>query len=354
MPNIFVIFYHKIIPKWGHSKAVSTFDIEMKIIKKYFDCITLDDVYEYLTTNKQPKRNSVVISFDDGFADNFVYAYPILKKYNLKATIFPITSRIIKEDFVRPTLEDYWNNKISKNQLYQPLGMGEAHQEFLEKGKSYDFLTVAELNKMKDVFNIEGHAKIHAKVFYEDKILDFYDGKNGHWSAPYSYSEKNDFSSLEYPIIGYPIFPDKNNLAVRRGFLKKEIKDFLKNLDKSFFSKKNWKENLKKELEKNFDSFLDFETEEERINRVKNELIEAKRELEEMIGQKVNHISYPFGHYDDILINLSSEIYLTGYTTEKDIIRKNQNFHKLPRIEISKDFISFFTKIIKYSRLQAL
>lgn len=347
--NLFIIFYHKIIPRWGHSKAVSTFEIEMKIIKKFFNVITLDDIYEYLTTDKLPEKPSVVISFDDGYLDNFVYAYPILKKLGLKATIFPITSRIIKEGIVRPTLEDYWSGKISKSQLYRPKTMAQANYQFLSTGRSEDFLSVEELHKMKDVFDIQGHAKVHAKVFYSNQIIDFYDGKNGHWSNIYAYGYSDDFSDLDKPVVGYPLFPNRNNLSVRRGFLKKEVKDYIRSLDKSFFKTKNWKDKLKEDLLKTFDSLLYFETEQQRKERVKRELIEAKKELEEITGQKVRHLSYPFGHYDETLVEIASQIYDTAYTIEKDIIKKGQNLHKLPRIEIAKDFPAFLSKIIKFS-----
>lgn len=39
----------------------------------------------------------VIITFDDGYADNFTYMYPILEKYNCKATIFVITSTLQSE-----------------------------------------------------------------------------------------------------------------------------------------------------------------------------------------------------------------------------------------------------------------
>ncbi|WP_029522740.1 polysaccharide deacetylase family protein [Persephonella sp. KM09-Lau-8] len=347
--NVFIIFYHKILPRWGHSKAVSTFKWEMSILKEHFNVITLEDVYEYLTTDKWPDKPSVVISFDDGYLDNYVYAYPVLKQLGLKATIFPISSRIIKEDIKRPTLEDYWQGKVSKSQLHKPKTMAEANYEFLSTGRSEDFLSITELNAMKDVFDIYGHAKVHAKVFYSEEIIDFYDGENGHWSNIYAYGYSTDFSQLDEPKIGYPLFPDRNNLAVRRGYLKKEVKEFINSLGECFFNRKNWKEELKEELYTNFRSFLDFETEEKRRERVKKELTEAKQELEEMIGEKVRFFSYPFGHYDETLVDIASEIYDASFTTEKDIIRKGQNLQKLPRIEIAKDFPAFLSKIIKFS-----
>jgi len=77
-------------------------------------------------------------------------------------------------------------------------------------------------------------------------------------------------------------------------------------------------------------------------------LIEAKKELEDMTGRKVRHLSYPFGHYDDTLVEIASQIYDTAYTIEKNIIKKGQNLHKLPRIEIAKDFPAFLSKIIRF------
>ncbi len=345
--NIFILLYHKILPKWGFDVAASTFDWEMKIIKQFFDVITLDDVYEYITTGKEPKRPSVVITFDDGYVDNFVYAYPILKKHGLKATIFPITSRINKEDKVRPTLEDYWKGKVSKKELVKPKSFSGANYPFLKEGKSEDFLTIEELNRMKDVFEIGGHAEIHAKVFYEDTVIDFYDGKNGHWSNIYAYGESEDFSKLEEPQIGYPLFPDMNNLAVRRGYLKKEVKEFIKSIDSCFFKQKNWKEQLKSELSERFDTLLEFETEENREKRVREELKRSKKDLEDMIGKKVRHFAYPFGHYDETLVKIASEIFDTAYTVEKGVVSKDKNPHKLPRMVIAKDFVSFLSKVMQ-------
>ncbi len=351
--KIFVIYYHKILPKFGFDVYYKTFDLELKIIKKLFNVISLEEAYWYITEKKQPEKPSIVITFDDGYADNFVYAYPLLKKHQLKATIFPVSSRILREDKVRPTLEDYWKGRVSFNELYRPKTMAQANYEFLTKGWCNDFLTISELNKMKDVFEIGGHAKIHAKVFYSEQIKDFYDGNNGHWSLPYSYSDSYDFSKLENPSIGFPIFPDKNNLAVKRGYLKKQVKEFIRSIDKDFFRQKDWKQNLQKELEKNFASLLEFETDQEREKRIRWELETSKRELEELTGERIKHFSYPFGHYDQFLKSIVKDYFDTAYTTEKGIINPEtepDNF-SLPRIAIAKDFFSFIDKIVRYGIL---
>ena len=39
------------------------------------------------------KEKSVVVIFDDGWLDNYLYAFPVLKKYDINAAIFVITDR---------------------------------------------------------------------------------------------------------------------------------------------------------------------------------------------------------------------------------------------------------------------
>ena len=73
-----------------------------KILNSYFACISASD------------GKTVAITFDDGFLDNWLYAYPILKKYGLKATIFVVTARPLDSGTRRPNLEDVFLNLTGK------------------------------------------------------------------------------------------------------------------------------------------------------------------------------------------------------------------------------------------------
>ncbi len=56
-----------------------------------YHVITLDDLYNAINNGKTLPENPIVLSFDDGYRNFFDNAYPILKKYNMKAIEFIIT-----------------------------------------------------------------------------------------------------------------------------------------------------------------------------------------------------------------------------------------------------------------------
>lgn len=91
--SVLIICYHN-INKNG-KVTPETFEENLKLLKSknYFPA-TLSDVYEYATNKKQLPGKSVHITFDDGHIDNYTEAFPIMKKFDFKATVFLITSRI--------------------------------------------------------------------------------------------------------------------------------------------------------------------------------------------------------------------------------------------------------------------
>jgi peptidoglycan/xylan/chitin deacetylase (PgdA/CDA1 family) len=127
--------------------AVETFEGQMKYLHDngYYTA-TLPELEQYIKGKLDLPAKTVVITFDDGFKSNYVYAYPILKKYNQKAGIFVITGRT--SSFV---------NSFNPNE--------------------FQYLSLPELIKMRDVFVEGSHTSLlhyvntninQAALLYED------------------------------------------------------------------------------------------------------------------------------------------------------------------------------------------
>ena len=78
------------------------FNQQMRYLKdKGYNVISLDELAEGIKSGRKFAHNSVVITVDDGYQDNYTYAYPVLKKYGFPAAIFLITNFIgTNKDFM--------------------------------------------------------------------------------------------------------------------------------------------------------------------------------------------------------------------------------------------------------------
>jgi len=95
--SIPVLMYHSIDYEKGNELRVpkEAFREQMSYLKqKGYTTLTLEELYDFFINNKPVPEKSIVITFDDGYKDNFENAYPILKEFGLNATIFVITSTV--------------------------------------------------------------------------------------------------------------------------------------------------------------------------------------------------------------------------------------------------------------------
>src|SRR5665213_3568800 len=94
-----ILTYHHVgIPssKWRlNTVTEKSFDYQMSFMKRHgFQVISFDDLVEGIKKGHAFTRNTVVLQFDDGYEDNYKYAFPILKKYGFPAMVFLISDKI--------------------------------------------------------------------------------------------------------------------------------------------------------------------------------------------------------------------------------------------------------------------
>lgn len=68
----------------------------MQYFKKYYAILALDEGIKRLSNNTLPP-NALAITFDDGYRNFYTYAFPILKKLNIPATIFLATDFVLEK-----------------------------------------------------------------------------------------------------------------------------------------------------------------------------------------------------------------------------------------------------------------
>ncbi len=108
--DIAVILYHRIDDDGNYSVKPELFEKQLKHLKKLdYVSISPEDLKGFLDGKINLSRRSILITFDDGFKDNYSIAYPLLKKYNFTATFF-ISARHIGK------LSDY-SEKIKNKEM---------------------------------------------------------------------------------------------------------------------------------------------------------------------------------------------------------------------------------------------
>jgi peptidoglycan/xylan/chitin deacetylase (PgdA/CDA1 family) len=99
-----VLMYHHISPADGMvTTSPVNFELQLAWLTRHgYRSITSAEFAGHLGGQPVPAK-SILITFDDGYLDNWVYAYPLLKKYGYSAMVFLVTSWI-GEGPVRPHL----------------------------------------------------------------------------------------------------------------------------------------------------------------------------------------------------------------------------------------------------------
>ncbi len=95
-----ILMYHRVAPFGGYKAArwrvnPQLFDDQMRyLVENGFRTITLEEWYNYKTVRKPMPQRTILLTFDDGFDDFAVYAWPILQNYGLGAINYLVSSLV--------------------------------------------------------------------------------------------------------------------------------------------------------------------------------------------------------------------------------------------------------------------
>ncbi len=99
-----ILYFHRVHPdldKYPNLKKIAMtpqhFETILKDLKANgYTTISQEQFIAYYAGTGLVPAKSVLLTIDDGFKDIYTYAFPLLKKYKMKAVVFPITSDVEK------------------------------------------------------------------------------------------------------------------------------------------------------------------------------------------------------------------------------------------------------------------
>src|SRR5262245_10488047 len=105
-----VLMYHRVLtPEERKSIAPTPYEIlwdnfiaQLRFLKKEgFRSYTIDELWRPGDAgNRHARPKGVAITFDDGYVDNYLHAFPVLQEFGFKATFFVIVNKIDSPEFM--------------------------------------------------------------------------------------------------------------------------------------------------------------------------------------------------------------------------------------------------------------
>lgn len=300
-----ILCFHRILPDSqvdiipnpnfiGLCYSEKNFEDFLFLVTNAFKVVSLDNLIGHIFSNSDEFQIS--ITFDDGYRDNYIYALPILEKYNVPATIY-VTYNFLEKDTLIWWFE-IW--EILKSNVIIEF-------EFKEKYYSFD---------------LDDHSK-KSKAFFRIKTLFLSIPVSEHIELLKSIN--NSFSFKSY-----------KNLFLTQIELRKLARHPLITIGAHTLNHDNLK-NLS-------------------LDQLYNDYLLSKKKLERTIQSPVVHFAYPYGNSSEANFREYNTLREVGYETGvtlRSLFVSGIDKMSLVRIPITYDYrFDDLLSAIKLSRVR--
>ena len=158
-----VLMYHHVSPNAGLvTVSPECFVAQMSALKNAgYQTLTTCDLARFFKGEALPSK-SVLITFDDGYLDNRVFAYPVLKALQMHAVIFIVTNWITNGS-PRPFAQFENFETFTVENCPKTPEHNACKAEIAQKRANTVILNLNELLEMQDVFEYHPHTHTHQR-----------------------------------------------------------------------------------------------------------------------------------------------------------------------------------------------
>jgi peptidoglycan/xylan/chitin deacetylase (PgdA/CDA1 family) len=314
-----ILMYHRVINTdrdlWGLCVSPDNFAAHLEYLKTHFHPLTLQDFVKYYHQGKIPDR-AVVITFDDGYADNFLYAKPLLEKYEIPATFFLASGYI-------GTQREYWWDDLERLLLLP--------------GKLPETLTLT-INQQNYAWQMGAVANYTQADYERDRHLKASSGKPGSRHALYF-----EIWQLLQPL------PDNLQQEAIRQIIQQSVVNVAprpQNFPMSLAQVRELQTSGLIEIGGHTVTHPDLSAHDSTWQN--QEITRGKQTLEEMTGQQLKSFAYPFGAYSpETLPLVQSAGFNCACSTKIETVWEYQKNYELPRLPVENWSQKEFAKQLK-------
>ncbi len=281
-PSVSVLTFHEIHPAGPYTPRM--FETLLAALAKRAEFLTLAEACARLRAGRPLSRHVVVLTFDDGLQSQFVYAYPLLQRYQAKATFFVVPGLMTERRWL-------WNREA---------------QIRLEE------ISAANLPELPELAGCRGsqpgsalRQKQASEVVQQLKLLA--EAPRQHilsaLQTAYPHSLPHHLLNAHYAPVTW---------------------DELQRLDRKLveIGSHSWSHTILRDLPE---------------GRLDQEIRDSRLALEQHLGYQVVSFCYPNGDYDAATVRRVQGCYQQAVTVVEGAVPRPPDFHQLPRIWVSSD-----------------
>lgn len=301
--HLLILAYHRVLPKAdkrfsreqpGMRVSPETFEKNLQWASKFFQFISLGEWLELSQSGLAPKGKYCAVTFDDGWIDNYQYAFPILKDHSVPATIFCVHNMIDN----RP---DYWPGRLTS--LVEAICANE--------DDSYVAFQRSELAWLVEACESSGVNWSHPQQGDFDKIIE----------AIKIYTDNEIYDLIDKTKVTLSLEYSEQRQVVSTV----ELADML---NSGLIEVGSHTSNHIRLLESTSSATL------------YSEVVESRELLSSKLGCEVKLFCYPNGYHPDAAERLVASHYLGGCTLDRGWNKDTDPFSVLKRVNLHEDVAS--------------